>query len=278
MSDSNNPNSFGPGMAGAQASMPTPQNRATGFQYIDTGTVRAREEQELAESTPDKKEDNDGQSFDGAAFWKGPEGDKSPGSGTGSPADDSSSSGQPGNENQQNPVDALNAKIKEMDFGIQEFTESEVSQINNGDNTPLMNRITDASREAVRQTIMTIAPMMQQMQTGIMDQVNERINSSIQHDRATQTLQSEILAGVPEANRASVSPVAEAVFAQALKNSDGDRQKAVTESKAAIRNMVEGLAGSLDLSVAAPTTGTESPDTSTEGGFDWNEFSGLTRP
>lgn len=265
----------GQGQAGVAGVRTTPMPQ--GFQFIDTGTVSAREQQEQ-ESNPDNSQDNNGQAFDGAAFWNGPEDEGSTSSNTNSPAEDSTTSGQPGNQSPQNPVDALNKKIEQMDFGVSDFTEAEVNQINQGDNSPLTDRIKNVGQEAVRQTIMTMAPMMQQMQTGIMEAVQSEISKSFKTDKAEQVLQRDILDSVPAENRASVKPVAEAVFAQALKNSKGDTAAASQQTKVVIGDMVKGLAGSLDLTVAAPNSGQDGSDNqSMAAEVDWTEFAGLTR-
>lgn len=274
MSDfANQGNQSGQSNQGGQSS-----GASMGVQYINTGTVEAREAEARQAEEAAKAENNDGQEFDFNTFWKGPEGKEDKPSKDGKPADDSDPSGQPG-DRPQNGAAQLKEKIDNLAFGEMNLSDEDIEAINNGDLSPLSKSMADVGRQTVMHTIATLAPMLQQMQEGLTSSLSSKIEAALQSDKADGALHSSILSGVAEDKREYVKPVAQAFMQQAMKRNNGNVEKATRETKMAISGLIEGLAGSVDLHTAPLNSGNDgSSDGNSGGDTDWAQFAkDLTR-
>lgn len=242
-------------------------NQGGGFnsipiQHIDTGTVKHMEEQlnqgsdsgEAEGNNSGGDQNNAGQNFDINKFWKGPEGDDKSGSQQAPDGQNQHPSGQQA----QNPVEELNNRISEMDFGGFEATEALSQTMADGDMSEFNKQLNGMLQKTVKNAILTIAPMLKDLETRAEQKIESHVNDKLLQNSSRNTLRTEILSSVPQDKVEFVEPFAEAIFTQSMKHTGNNEAKAVTMAKEMLSNMVSGLAGSANLNVAPKNSGEQS--------------------
>lgn len=190
-------------------------------------------------------QNNTSETFDASTFWDGPPADKST-----TPSGESAGGGTPagGTQEQNQPgfAEQLNQQLGSLTFGDAVFDAAIAEEINGGNFEGANKRIQASMQAAVRNSLSMQVQILRPFAEQLMSQVEERINSTLSSRDNTDTLVRDF----PAAKDPKVAPVIRSVFDQALKNTGGDRAKAVSQTKQMIALLANTAAGDLNLNVA----------------------------
>lgn len=187
-------------------------------------------------SAPIGDENNDGQVADFSSFWKDdepkdePTGDKAPVTPAVTP---------------QDPMQQLNAVLDGIDF--KPVMNDETTQaLADNDPKAFNEAVQTQLRQAVRESLFLTARMVKTQQERMETFVQKRIDAALQLDRDEVLLGKEL----PFSQRPEIQPIAQGIFANALKVVKGDREKAIAMTRAFFGNMAEVSAPDLNLAPA----------------------------
>lgn len=206
---------------------------------------------------------NSGQGFDFNSFWGQPSGGNGNGSSSGGSATNSDSSGgqgnggngnnnsgNSGNGGQQNDAGAqLGQRFAQTLQNIQlpqVFNDQVASQIAEGNLQGVNEALQNHGREAIRQSVMMNAQLMQAFGQSMMAQVRELIQGQFGNKETEQHL----LENFPAAKNPVARPIIESVYHKALEHSNGDRGKAVELAKSMLQ--LVGKEASSDFGFQTP--------------------------
>lgn len=194
----------------------------------------------------DGTQNNTGESFDASTFWEGPKEEKpvtpnGESAGTGTP---------PSGTQQQNQepgfADQLNTQLSSLTFGDAVFDAGIAEEINGGNFEGANKRIQASMQAAVRNSLAMQVQILRPFAEQLMSQMDERIQSTLSSRDNTDTLTRDF----PAAKDPKVAPVIRSVFDQALKNTGGNREKAVAQTKQMIALLANTAGGDVGLNVA----------------------------
>lgn len=204
---------------------------------------------------------NDGQGLDAEAFWQGSIPGNEGGSGNGSSGaggtQGSGTQGQGGNEGggDSNVGTALAEQLSTLNFGNSIMTPEVVEGINNGNFEAFNNNVNGALQSAVRNSLLMSVQVMreygQRLQQQILSQVNGNLEGREDH--------AQLVKDFPAAANPKVAPLIQQTFAQALKNTNGDRGKAIQMTKQMLDIFARTTAPDLNLNVAPVGSGDSLP-------------------
>lgn len=192
--------------------------------------------------------DNTGQSFDPAAFWAGPAEEKTAAPSEGGSSDsagaDNSSAGQPGDSMGQQ----LSQRI--ADFKIEPvFTPEIAEQLNEGNMEGANAAIQTAAQNAMKESIVASAHMLQEYAGVLMSQVQSKIDEAFGNRDSEATLENEFTSYKDPAMRKQI----DSIFEQSMKNTNGNREEAVKQTREMLRLM--GDRGADDMGIQTPPGG-----------------------
>lgn len=168
----------------------------------------------------DSANNNGGQEDELGQFWDDVEADDPSGS-----SENLAAAGESSQRQQAGKTGAemLNDAINGLSFGDglmnQELFDDEGNMDFKAFNEGLQNRL----QQAVRQTIFTMAPMLQQLQSGMQQEMETRIKTALESRDDFGALKTEL----PYADDPEMGPVVQGIYAQAKKRAKGDRAKAI---------------------------------------------------
>lgn len=204
---------------------------------------------------------NAGTSFDPEAFWNGPAPE-----GNGAPSGESASgnSGESGNQNQQpNVAQQIADQIGGLQFG-DVLTPEVTEQINNGDFSGFQKNFAGAGQQIVRQALAMQVQILRPFAEQLMEQMRGEIESRLTNRDDTDTLVKDF----PAASNPAVAQTIRPIFDQALKNTKGNRQLAVKQTKEMMKFLATGTAGDLGLDIAPAGTDPRPQQTQTTNWLD----------
>lgn len=188
-------------------------------------------------STTGGESDNTGDESDLAAFWNG-QSDEDSGNSNPGGSDD-------GDSGQTDTATQLGEMLNGFNPGAL-FDDAITSQINEGNFDGFNERFTNAARATMRQTMTMSATLMRAYGDRLLDQIRSEMQGMFEG----RDDQSQLTRDFPAAADPEVGPMIQSVFSQALKNTKGDRGKAVTLTKKMISLMARRTGGDLNLNVA----------------------------
>lgn len=189
---------------------------------------------------------NTGDQFNPDAFWGGSDqaGGAAPnGESAGSGGSDSGngSSGDGGDVGQ-----LLTQQLQSMSFGDPIFTPEVAEQINNGDFNGVQERFNSMGQTIVRQSLGMMVQILRPFAEQLQNQMREEFSSTL----TGRDNEDQLIRDFPAAKDPRVAPVVKQVFQQALKNTNGNRERAVSQTKEMMRLMAGQTADDLNLNVA----------------------------
>lgn len=188
-------------------------------------------------SNPANESNNTGDDAELAAFWNGQTDANDGNSNPGGDGDDDS--------NQSDTATQLGEMLN--GFNPESlFTDEITSQINEGNFEGFNERFTNATRSMLRQSMTMNATLMRAYGDRLLSQVRDEMVAMFEG----RDDQSQLTRDFPAAADPTVGPMIQSVFNQALKNANGDRSKAVTQTKKMISLMARRTGGDLNLNVA----------------------------
>lgn len=185
---------------------------------------------------------NTGEAFDPATFWTGPNTQPS-----GAPAGESAPQGNEsgGSSEGTNLQEVLTGHLESMTFGEPIFDATIAEQINNGDFTGIQSRMEASQRAAVRESlgmmVKILRPFAEQLTTQLRGEMSETFTTR-DNTQALETM-------FPGAKNPAVRPMIQSIYDQALKNTGGNREKAVAQTKEMLKHAAGVTASDLDISV-----------------------------
>lgn len=187
-----------------------------------------------------------------AAFWTG----SSDGNGNNSDSSGGSvdSNSSEGTGNTDTTAESLTTQLNELNFGPM-FDDKIVAEINEGNFDNFNQRMTQTLQGTVRQSLMLNVQVMRQYGERIMEQMRGEFAGTLEG----RDDQSQLIKDFPAAANPLVAPVIQNVYSQALKNSNGDRVKAVAQTKQMIAMLSRNTGGDLGLNVAPQSEHDVSP-------------------
>lgn len=191
-----------------------------------------------------QESNNTGDQFDAEAFWRGP----APAGGTG--ASGESATGGTGQQQESGTGGDLNTQLTQqlssMTFGDPIFTAEIAEQVNGGDFSGVQKNMEAAMQQAVRQSLAMNVQILRPFAEQMMNQMREEFGSTLTNRDNQDTLTKDF----PAAKDPRVAPAIKQIFDQALKNTGGDRTKAVAQTKSMMALMANVTGGDVGLTVA----------------------------
>src|SRR3546814_3741530 len=137
-----------------------------------------------------------------------------------------------GDSNQSDTATQLGEMLNGFDPGAL-FNDEIATQINEGNFEGFQERFTNSMRASMRQTMTMSATLMR----AYGDRLLEQVRGEMQGMFEGRDDQSQLTKDFPAAADPTVGPMIQSVFNQALKNTEGDRTKAVAQTKKMISLM-----------------------------------------
>lgn len=197
-----------------------------------------------AGGAPDANQNNSGQDDDFAEFWKEPE-DSS--GAEGSPqrsASQDDSSGAPAVQ-QATPMEAVQTILDAVTFD-DVLTPEVMTEMTDGNLEGFNKAVAASGRNAVKQSLMLSARMMNEISERLTTKMETRFNELLSADKANTDLNDAL----PFAKDPAIQPIARGIFAQAMNKTNGDKAKALEMTKRFFTNITNVTADDLDLGVA----------------------------
>ena len=206
---------------------------------------------------------NTGGAFDADSFWQspGPSGNGSPNpQGSGSDGTNPGGSGTGGDDNQQYGQQ-LGQQIGQFNPGVA-MTAETLQQIAEGNPQGFNDALVNAQRSTLQQGLQMTVGIMQ-----IMAEMDRRMSTRETNRDNTAALETAI----PIAKQPGMQPIVNAVFAQALTRSGGDRTKAIAMTKQMMQNMHGNMQGDgTGLDIPPANSGSSGRD-QTQSPINWLE-------
>lgn len=191
---------------------------------------------------------NTGEKFDASSFWNGPApaGDAAPSGesagGTGKESGTGGKDGQPGTGFAQQ----LTERLSGLTFGEPIFTAEIAEQINEGNYTGIQERMNASMQQAVRESL----AMQVQILRPFAEQLMEQVRQETQQTFTSRDNKESLVTLFPAAKNPVMAKTIQPIYDQALKNSGGDRTKAVSQTKEMLRYMAGESAADLNIEIA----------------------------
>lgn len=199
------------------------------------------------ESSPPNRQDNAGEgSFDAASFWEPPASDKGAPSSSDSAAPKSGVGGSSNQDDSKpNIGQQLMTEIESTKFdGV--FNEDVAKKLAEGDfdaaNGAVEKNLQAAMKASLRHNARLLGEYGKMMLGRIEEIIDDRIGAQVNSDYLVEK--------IPAASNPKVGPAIRDIYDRALTRTNGDRAKAVEQTKAMMRTLTTELAGDLDLTVA----------------------------
>lgn len=194
-------------------------------------------------------QNNSGNGFDAASFWQepSPEGGQSPNSGS---AGGNQSGGGQQQQQPQNEGNAFAERLGNLKFGTDVFNPDAIKAMNEGGDTkPFNESMTQFGRQAVRESVVMAAQLMQRNNTMIEARMKEMMDERFGQRDSEAGLGQEF----PSYNKPGMKPMIDGIFAQAMRLSKGDRTGAIAMTKEMLKHTTQTM--SSDLGLGTPPGG-----------------------
>lgn len=194
-------------------------------------------------------QNNSGGGFDPATFWQepSPEGGQPPASGS---AGGNQSGGGQQQQQPQNEGNAFAERLTNLKFGTDVFTPDAIKAMNEGGDPKAFNEnMTQFGRQAVRESVVMAAQLMQRNNQMIEARVQELLDQRFGQRDSEGALGTEF----PSYNKPGMKPMIDGIFAQAMKLSKGDRTAAISATKEMLKHTTQSF--STDLGLGNPPGG-----------------------
>lgn len=195
--------------------------------------------------------DNTGDDAELAAFWNSSSDADGNNSDSSDGSVDSNASGGTGDDS----ATELGTQLDNLNFGAV-FDQQMVQEINEGNFENFNNRMQSQMQQVVRQSLLMSVQVMRQFGDRLVGQMREEFSGTLEG----RDDQAQLIRDFPAAANPMVAPIIQQIFSQALKNSGGDRGKAVTQTKKMVSLMSRNTGGDLGLNVA-PRSENDAPPT-----------------
>lgn len=185
---------------------------------------------------------NTGDGFDPTSFWGG----SGQGGGSAPSGESAGGSGFDSNTDGGDIGSTLTQQLESMSFGDPIFTSEVAEQINGGDFSGVQQRFDAMGQNIVRQSLSMVVQILRPFAEQLQGQIREEFQGTLTSRDNNETLVRDF----PAAKNPQIAPVIQQVFSQALKNTGGNRERAVSQTKEMLRFMAGQTASDLDLNVA----------------------------
>lgn len=210
----------------------------------DTGPSSSSQPNPNQDSKPD--DNNSGQVPDVmAGYWDSPAAGTD--AGDGNQAQSAQAPKAP--ESVPGSLSAFEAKMKSLKFG-ELVTPEMTEQLQQGDFNGLNQSMTAAMQNSVQQSLMMTAQMLNDFETRMSDKMKTISSQSI----STNESRAALMKAIPSASNPAIQPIAEGIFAQALKKTQGDNAKAIEMTKQFMTAMTTATAQDLGINTVPPGT------------------------
>lgn len=207
------------------------------------------------DGTPASDSNNNGQTFDPASFWDGPGSDTNA-----SPSGESAAQGNPApapqSQQQQQPT-GVAQQVQERLNSIQFepiFDATMAEEINQGNYEGINKRIQAQFQQAIREALSMNVSILKPFGQQLVDMVRGEMNSTL----TNKDNQKSLVEHFPAAKNPTMARMIQPIFDQALKNTGGNAELAVTQTKEMLKFMADESAGDLGLEVAPRGNGDHS--------------------
>jgi hypothetical protein len=189
---------------------------------------------------------NTGASFDASAFWNGP----APAEGA-APSGESASkqggeSGNGGNQGNNGFAQQLSERLNGLTFGDAVFNDEIAGQINEGNYSGVQDRLNAMGQQIVRESLAMQVQILRPFAEQLMEQVRNETKQTFDSRDNTESLEKLF----PAAKNPAMAKTIRPIYDQALKNTKGDREAAVEQTKEMLRFMAGESAADLNIDVA----------------------------
>lgn len=194
-------------------------------------------------ATGESGANNTGEGFDPATFWTGPDQ-----GGSGAPSGESATGTTPGSGTGNDGNDlqtSLTTQLQSLSFGDPVFDATIAEQINAGDFTGVQKRLDASMQTAVRQSMSMNVQILRPFAEQLMNQMREEFGATLNGRDNNDTLVRDF----PSAKDPRVAPIVSSIFSQALKNTKGNRDLAVSQTKEMLRLAAGTTAGDLGIEI-----------------------------
>jgi hypothetical protein len=189
---------------------------------------------------------NTGDSFDASAFWDGPaQGDNAAPSGE-SASGNGSESGTQGGGDRSEFATQLQSRLDALTFGDPIFNEEIAGQINEGNYTGVQERFTAMGRNITRETLGMVVQILRPFAEQLTEQMRSEVGQTFNQRDNTESL----VTLFPAAKNPVMAKTIQPIYDQALKNSKGNREAAVAQTKEMLRYMAGESAEALNIDIA----------------------------
>lgn len=189
---------------------------------------------------------NTGGRFDPAAFWTGPAPDANAAPSGESASGERQESGTQGEGERSDFAGQLTERLNGLTFGDPIFNADIAGQINEGNFDGVQERFTDMGRQIVRESM----ALQVQILRPFAEQLIEQMRSEVGQTLTSRDDSESLVTLFPAAKNPVMAKTIEPIYAQALKNSKGDRTKAVAQTKEMLRFMAGESAADLNIDIA----------------------------
>lgn len=187
-------------------------------------------------------QNNGGQSFDPNAFWRepSPEASQSPSQGG------SAGSGESGGGQQQNEGNAFAERLNNLAFAKEVFTPDAIKSMNEGGDPKAFNEnMTTFGRQAVRESVVMAAQLMQKNNSMLETRFQEMLDERFGQRDAEGDLGKEF----PSYSQPGMKPMIDGIFAQAMRVTKGKRADAVAMTKEMLLHTTKSMSTDLGLNI-----------------------------
>jgi hypothetical protein len=192
---------------------------------------------------------NTGDTFDAAAFWNGPapDGGAAPsGESAGNNGGESGTNGGGDGNNNGEFAQQLTQRLSSLTFGDPVFNDEIAGQINEGNYSGVQERLNAMGQQIVRESLAMQVQVLRPFAEQLIAQMRNEQQQTFENRDNTESLERLFPAAKNPAMKKTIQPI----YAQALKNAGGNREKAVAETKQMLRYMAGESAEDLNIEIA----------------------------
>lgn len=186
-------------------------------------------------------QNNGGAAFDPEAFWQepSPEPARSPSHGGSAGSGDSG-----GGQQQQNEGNAFAERLNNLAFAKEVFTPDAIKAMNDsGDSKAFNENMTTFGRQAVRESVVMAAQLMQKNNSMLESRFQEMLDERFGQRDAEGDLGKEF----PSYTKPGMKPMIDGIFAQAMKITGSKRPAALAMTKEMLKHTTQSMSGDLGL-------------------------------
>lgn len=197
---------------------------------------------------------NAGQTFDPASFWDGPASSGSSASSEESARGSQAESGTQDGGTSGGFAEQLTERLNGLTFGEAVMDREIAEQISEGNFDGFQARINALGQQIVREALAVNVQILREFTPQLLAQAREETQQTFTSRDNEQSLVQHF----PAAKNPAMARTIQPIYAQALKNTGGNREQAIAQTKEMLRFMAGESAESLNLEIAPKGTGSRS--------------------